>query len=121
MGLLYEFCRRLSLYAVVGKLHAVIDSLEVFIDQQGRVNWLVHSLIVRFEVCGCDLPISTKKMPEKISAHDSKESGVPILQLPEVHVFEGIYDFIPVIFIHCALIIVDYLSFVVPELDTGSI
>ena len=55
--------------------------LELFINQQIQVERLFHSLIVRFEICGCDFPISINNILENIAARDYKESGVLIIQL----------------------------------------
>ena len=59
-----------------------------------------YLLIVVFMVCGCDLYIYIEKMLEYITARDSKESGVIIIQLFEVHVFDGVYGLVLEGFVH---------------------
>ena len=54
MGLLDDLCCLVRRRAVVEKMHAVIDSLEVFFNRKGKFNQLVHSLIVGFKVRGHD-------------------------------------------------------------------
>ena len=75
MGILYELCFCVRRIAVFGELHAVINSLELFMDRKGQFDWIVHSLIVIFEIRGCNLPIPIKNMLNNIVERDSKESG----------------------------------------------
>ena len=111
MGLLDDcFCHVRPLDVVI-ELRTVIDLVNVFIDRQRLVYRLVHSLIVRFEIHGCDITISINNMPEKIATHDSDEGGVLILQPLQVHVFDSVYDLVLEGFIHCACIILYYMSF----------
>ena len=74
--------------------------LKVFIDRILRVDWLVLSLIVIFDIRGCDIPILMKKMLEKIVAHESEVAGVLILQLLQLLVFYSVYDLVLEVFIH---------------------
>ena len=116
MVLLDYLCCRVRGVIIVEKLHAVIYSLESFIDRKVWVDWLDHSLIVIFNIRGRDISISIKKILDKILAHDSEESRVTILQNLDVCVFDGVYDLVIGGFIHCARILVDYPDFVVLEL-----
>ena len=69
---------------------AVIDAFEVLVIWQGLVNWLVHLLIIGFEVITQDFPIVTKNMLEYIAAGDSEESVVFFIQLLKIHVFDRV-------------------------------
>ena len=80
MGLLDDLCYLVRRRAVVEKMHAVIDSLEVFFNRKGKFNQLVHSMIVGFKVRGHDFPVSIKNMLKNIVAQYSKEaSGLVLL------------------------------------------
>ena len=72
MGLLDYLCYHVRRLTVIGELHSVINLFKLFIDGQGLDNRLVHLLIVRFEVRGCDLLIFIKQILKKIAACDSK-------------------------------------------------
>ena len=88
----------------------------MFIDRQGQGDRLVHLLIVKFDICGCNIPISIDNMLKNIVARDSEEYSVLILQLFQVRVFGGVYDLVLEGFIHCARILVDYMSFIMLKL-----
>ena len=120
MGLLDDLCFRVRRLYVVYELHTVINLLEVFIYQKVQVNRLVHLMIVRLNIRGCDLTISIEKILETIAACNSKESGVLIIQLLQVCVFGGVYYLVVEIFVHCARIIVDYPSFIMLKLELFS-
>ena len=81
MGLMDKLCSRVWSIVIIGKLKPVIDAIEVFVDWKGRVNCLVHSLIFGFEICGRDFPVSIDQILNDISARDSKEYGVLVIQL----------------------------------------
>ena len=93
------WCRVRSL-AISRVLYAVIEALELIVDWQGWINWLVHYLIVSFEVCSHDFPVKTKKMLKNIAAHDSKESVIFFLQLLAIRVFDGVDELIIECLIH---------------------
>ena len=59
-------------------------------------------------------------MLDNIDAYESKETGVLVIQLIEVRVFDGVNDLILECFIHCPHIIVDFLSFVLLKLKLVS-
>ena len=80
MGLLDDLCCLVRRRAVVEKMHAVIDSLEVFFNRKGKFNQLVHSMIVGFKVRGHDFPVSIKNMLKNIVAQYSKEASGLVLQ-----------------------------------------
>ena len=113
MGLLDDFCCHVRRLSISGKLHVVINFLGVFIYQQGKLNRIVHLMIIVFKVRGHDLPLSTKNMIEEIAARNSEESGVLIIQLIELCFFGGVYEFIFEGFIHCDRILVDSPSFII--------
>ena len=94
----------------------VTDSIKLFIYRIGLFNQIIHFMIVRFDIHGCDLPISIEKMLDKIMAHESEEAGVLIPQLLEVHVFGGVYGLVIEGFIHCDCIILDYPFLVILKL-----
>ena len=73
-------------------------------------------MIVRFEIRGCDIPISIKKILKKITERDSEESGVIILQILRVRVFKSVQDLIIELFVRCVYILVDSPSFVMFKL-----
>ena len=50
MGLLDELCHRARRLSVFIKLDAVIDALKLLVNWKGQVNWLVHLLIVGFDI-----------------------------------------------------------------------
>ena len=117
MGLLDYLCYRVRFLSIVSELHSVIILIEVFINWQGRVDRLVHLMIVKFEIRGHDLSILTKNVINKIAARDSKEDGVLIFQLLWVRVFDSVYALVLEGFIHCFHILVDYVSFIMLKLD----
>ena len=94
--------------------------LKVFIDRQGQVHQIVHLLIVRFEINGCDLPTPIKKMLNNIASCDSEEVDVLIIQLPQVRVFNGVDDLVLEGFVHCDHILVDYPSLIMLKLELFS-
>ena len=92
----------------------------MFIDRQGQGDRLVHLLIVKFDICGCNIPISIDNMLKNIVARDSEEYSVLILQLFQVRVFGGVYDLVLEGFIHCTHILIDSTSSVVLNLELFS-
>ena len=74
-------------------------------------------LIVRFQINALDIPISIDRILDKITARDSEESGVLILQLLQVSDFKGVYELVIEGFIRCVHILVDSTSFVTLKLD----
>ena len=106
---------------IVGILDAVIDALKVLVHWQRRDNWLVHYLIVGFEVHGRDSSASPKQMLKYIVACDSKESSVLDIQLLEVRVFYRVNDLIIECLVHCSYILVDSSPFVMLKLGLVSV
>ena len=88
MRLHCDLWRRVRRLAVIGLLNAVIDALKVL------VNWISLLLIFGFEFCGHDIHVSIDQMLEEIVVRHSEESSVLIIQLLEVHVFDGVDDLI---------------------------
>ena len=117
MVLLDDLWCRVNCLAVIGELYSVIDALEVFIDWQGGVGHLIHSLIVRFDIRGFYIPISIEKILKKIAARDSKKYGALVLQILQVSVFGGVYDLVIEGFMHSSRIIVDFLSLIMLKLN----
>ena len=50
-------------------------------------------------------------------AYEPEEAYVLILQLLQLRVFNGVYDLVLEIFIHCSRMLVDSLSFVVLDFE----
>ena len=59
-------------------------------------------------------------MLENIAALDSKEAGVLIPQLMQVHVFDDVYDLVLECFIRCAHIVIDSPFLVMWKLEVIS-
>ena len=117
MGILDDLCSRVRSLSVVRELNTVIDVIKVFFNWKGQVNWFVHSLIVGFEVRGCDFLVSIEHMLKKIAARESEGDGVLVLQLLEVRFFNGVHDFILDVLIHCDHILVDSPPFIMLSLE----
>ena len=79
-------------------------------------NRLVNFLIVGFKVRSQHFPISINQIIEKKAAHESKESGVLILQLLEERFFSSINDLILEGLICCAHILIYHPYFIVLKL-----
>ena len=120
MGIMDDLCCLVRHLAVVIKLHSVTNSLKVFINYLGRVDRLIHFLIFRFDISDCDLLILIKNMLNNIAARNSEASGVIFLQLIQARVFGGSHDLAIEVFIHCAHIIVNYMPFVMLNLELFS-
>ena len=76
MRLLNYLCRRVWRLSVVGVLNEVIDALEILVNRQGQVNWLVHLLVFIFDVRSCYYTISIKQTPEDIAVRNYEEAGI---------------------------------------------
>ena len=80
MRLLDDLCRRVRTLDVAVVLDAFIGAVKVLVNCQELVNWIVHSLIVGFEVYGSDFSVSVEQILKEIVARDSKESGMLVLK-----------------------------------------
>ena len=87
-------CLRVWRLVVIDELHPIIDSLELFIYWQRRVNHIVHLTIAGFKDYGRDIPVLIEHMPEEIAARDFNKYGVIIIKLLKVRVFDGVYDLV---------------------------
>ena len=118
---LNDLCRSVWRLYIIGILDAVINALKLLVNEQEWVNWLVHLLISGFEVRDHDFYVPIKQMTKEITAHDSEETGVIVLQFFEVCVFSGVDDLIIECLVHCSHIFVDSPSFIMLKLKFISV
>ena len=116
MRFLDDLCRLVQSLSVVSVLDSVIDALKVLVDWKWKFNQLVHLLIFGLKVCSHSFYISIEYMPKNIAECDPEEVGLLVLQLPELHVFDGVNDLILEWLVHCYRIFVAYLSFFILNL-----
>ena len=69
--LLDDLFRRVQRLSVISVLNALIDALEAFVNQKVQVNWIVHSLVVGFEVHGHNFTVSINQVLKYIEEYDS--------------------------------------------------
>ena len=100
---------------------ALVSKFKVLVNCSGRVNWLIHLLIVGSEIRSCDLPVAIKQMFEGIATHESEEVGVFILQFLQVIFFDGFNDLVFEGLFHSPHIVVYSLYFFVMELYLVSV
>ena len=63
------------------------------------------------------LTVSINNILKEITANDSEEAVVLVIQLLEVHVFDGVGDLILESLVHYSRIFVDSLSFIMMKLE----